>query len=462
MAVLVAFSMREGFAQYLLKGELAELDDLTAALSQRYSGDAKGWPDLTADPQAWHAFVRRHFTPKGPEGRPKPSPPQTFPNSGESPLTFYGPSGEQAPGAADRLVLLDAKGTPIIGRIARNSLFERRQICAPTGCSGAGLLGYIGINAPVFVGNTGDAFFLTRQYSSLALAALIAILISASAAFLVARQLLIPIRKLEAGAKALVSGNSAARITQDRDDELGHLINHYKTLSENLDRTSQAEREWISNTSHELQTPLAVLRAQIEALQDGIRKPDAKTLGEMHGEMMRLSRLVQDLKTLSHAREAELVTSPEGEDLAEIALEAAQTARPILAAKGIKLQLELPASLPFSCDRERIAQVIDTLLQNAARYTDGPGLVRLRASCADDFVELCVEDTPPCAPPDDLPKLFDRFYRAETSRSRDSDGSGLGLAICKAIVEAHSGKISAGNAEIGGLRITVKLPKERP
>ena len=146
------------------------------------------------------------------------------------------------------------------------------------------------MSAPIASQVGTDAFFLRRQYLSLGLSAFIAVLISAVAAFVVAHQLLIPIRRLEAGAKTLASGNYAARIKQDRTDELGQLIRHYNALAATLEYTDAAEREWISNTSHELQTPLAVLRAQIEALQDGIRQPDAKTLTEMHAAMMRLSR----------------------------------------------------------------------------------------------------------------------------------------------------------------------------
>ena len=116
-----------------------------------------------------------------------------------------------------------------------------------------------------------------------------------------------------------------ARIKQDRSDELGQLIGPYNTLAATLEQTAKAEREWISNTSHELQTPLAVLRAQIEALQDGIRQPDDKTLTEMHAALMRLLRLVQDLKTLSYGREAELTSSIEQEDLPSLVKQAAET-----------------------------------------------------------------------------------------------------------------------------------------
>ncbi len=204
----------------------------------------------------------------------------------------------------------------------------------------------------------------------------------------------------------MASGNYTARIRQDRTDELGQLIGHYNTLAATLEQTAKAEREWISNTSHELQTPLAVLRAQIEALQDGIRQPDDKTLTEMHAALMRLSRLVQDLKTLSYAREAELATDLAQKNLSQIAPQSAETAQSKLTAKGIDLELNLPSQMLVACDRGQIGQVIDNLFENAGRYTDGPGRVRLDLQQAEGFAFLTVDDTPPAASDADVQTLF--------------------------------------------------------
>lgn len=325
-----------------------------------------------------------------------------------------------------RIVLLDRDGIQIAGHIERSALFERRPVCANNTCAGANLLGYIGLNAPMEQRDASDTFFLRGQYASLALAALIAIALSAAAAFIIARQLLEPIRRLEAGAKTMAAGNYTARIKQDRSDELGQLIGPYNTLAATLEQTAKAEREWISNTSHELQTPLAVLRAQIEALQDGIRQPDDKTLTEMHAALMRLLRLVQDLKTLSYGREAELTSSLEQEDLPSLVKQAAETMPSKLGAKEIELEHNLPTQMWVPCDRVQIGQVMDNLLENAFRYTDEPGQIRVNLQDTEGFAQLTVNDKPPAAPEDDVDKLFDCFYRVEASRSRAHGGSGLG------------------------------------
>lgn len=462
MAMLVAFSMRDGFAQYLLRGELAQFDTLEQALIEAHVSDAKGWPEFANDPNRWKEFVGAHFLPLGREGGWRPERP-----NGPPPDRLAGPRPPRGPVRggrlliSGRLMLLDPDGAHIIGAKERAGLFEQRAICVDANCQDGELLGYIGLNAPLSYAKGSDSFFLRRQYNSLGLSALLAVLLSAIAAFFVARQILVPIRQLEAGAKTMAAGDYSTRIRQGRSDELGQLIGHYNALAVTLERIDKAEREWISNTSHELQTPLATLRAQIEAVQDGVRKPDADTLAGMHAAMMRLSRLIQDIKILSHSREGGLITALHPEDLNGIVREAANTARPQLEMKEIDLELDLQGKVLLMCDRVRMGQVIDNLLQNAARYTNGPGHVRLRVRDIGGKVILRVEDTPPAPPAMDMPKLFDRFYRAESSRSRAFGGSGLGLSVCRAIVEAHGGTIAAEPSSMGGLLVNITLPKEK-
>lgn len=440
MALIIALSMRDGFSHYLLRGELVRFDPLVAQLARDHDTAAPGWPDLR-DPRRWNDFVRQHFNPPGGAAQTEVD---------TDPLMIN-----------ERLALLDVQGVLIAGAPRRTAVFQDRPICADIQCRDGDPLGYIRLNAPHVSESANDAFFLKGQYVSLAYSALIALALSALAAYLIARQILSPIKRLEAGAQTLALGNYDTRIHQDRSDELGDLIAHFNLLAETLAQTTRAEREWISNTSHELQTPLAVLRAQIEALQDGVRKADARTLGEMHAAQMRLSRLVQDLKILSYARESSPVAPMGRADLVEIASEAVDTVRPAYKTAGIAIECGFPDQLTLPCDRLRMAQVIDNLLQNTLRYTDAPGRVRLRIWQQDGFAYIAIDDTPPAPPTDILPRLFDRFSRAETSRSRALGGSGLGLAVCKAIVLSHGGTITAGPSNLGGLNITIRLPETR-
>ncbi|MBU2868199.1 ATP-binding protein [Pacificibacter marinus] len=469
MAVLVALSMRDGFARYILRSELARFDALEQALVLSHASNDQGWPELTATPKAWNDFVRLYISP--PDLPTGPPPDHPFESLGFEGLMFGGPppggpkGGPEGDGTfkiGDRLTLLGPDGEWIAGSTNSSGLFERRAICSDTLCADQNVLGYLGLSAPLLAKTPSDTFFLRGQYASLALSALIAILVSAGAAIIVARYVLTPIRQLESGAKTMALGDYSTRIDLKRTDELGQLIDHYNVLAATLEKTDKAEREWISNTSHELQTPLATLQAQIEAVQDGIRKPDAETLSQMHAATMRLSRLVEDVKILSHSREKGLTTAFHREDLCKIARSCAAVARPQMYDKGLTLTVDMPDTMPIVCDRLRIGQVIDNLLQNAVRYTNAPGSVRLCVQSEGDVVHLSVEDTPPAPRNEDLPKLFDRFFRAESSRSRAHGGSGLGLSVCKAIVDSHSGTITAGLSMKGGLCITVTLPKATP
>ncbi len=464
MAMLVAFSMRDGFAQYLLQGELARFDELEQGLIQVHRSEVAGWPEFEGEPERWRSFVGAHFRRPGMEheirrlgGPPSGPPPDRF---GGPPVLPIEARGDRLL-IGDRLVLLGPDERYIAGAMEQTSLFEKRAICIGADCNNGELLGYIGLNAPLAFASGHDSFFLRRQYISLGLAALLAVMLSAVVAFFVSRQILAPIRQLEAGAKAMASGDYSTRIKRRRSDELGLLIVHYNALAATLERVDKAEREWISNTSHELQTPLAILRAQIEAVQDGVRQPDAETLDGMHAAMMRLSRLIQDIKVLSYSREGALTTALHPEDLNGIIREAANLARPQLEVKGISLELNLQGKAVFMCDRVKMGQVFDNLLQNAGLYTNGPGRVMLRLRDVGDKFLIRVEDTSPAPSIEDLSKLFDRFYRAENSRSRAFGGSGLGLSVCRAIVEGHGGIISAELSSLGGLLVNITLHKEK-
>ncbi|WP_394155334.1 ATP-binding protein [Loktanella salsilacus] len=451
MALLVALSMRDGFARYLLRGELSRFDNLATALAQDFA-TTPGWADLAANPAAWGDLVREYdMRPARPEpasasDKPGPRPPAGPPGMGGLPML-------------ERLTLLGAAGNWIAGAPIQSGMIERRTICADGDCAVGPVLGYLALRAPLTEASSGDRFFLRGQYASLGLAALIAIGVSALAAWFVSRQILIPIRHLAAGAKTMAAGDYTARIPQDRTDELGQLVGHYNALAATLERTDKAEREWMSNTSHELQTPLATLRAQIEAVQDGIRVPNALTMAAMHSAVLRLSRLVQDIKTLSHTREGGMTATMRPEDLCHIVLDVTEVVKPHLADKNLTFSLDMPSTAPLICDRIRIGQVVDNLMQNAARYTNAPGTVRLRIVDAGNAFHLTVDDTPPGPDPQDIPRLFERFYRAESSRSRAYGGSGLGLSVCQAILESHGGTISASLSELGGLCVAIILPK---
>jgi two-component system, OmpR family, sensor histidine kinase BaeS len=444
MAIMVASSMRDGFSRYLLQGEINRFDDLVAALGDLHAKDPSGWDQFNGDFPRWRAFVGENFRPAGPPQRQQNPPP----GRRGDPLQISG-----------RLYLLDAMGSVIVAGKDQGSASVQRLIYSG---DGRAVIGSLGLTTPAGVIEGTDAFFIRGQYQSLILAAAMAFALSAIMALILARGLLAPIKALEAGARTLSSGHYAVRIPNTRRDELGDLINHYNALAQSLEAAEAAERQWVSNTSHELQTPLAILRAEIEAVQDGVRQPDARTLGEMHGAVMRLSQLVQDLKTLSFTREGQFVTTLAPHDLAQIARDATDSMRPRAEQANLRLSCRVDGPLIAHCDVDRIRQVIDNIIENALRYTVAPGDIVIMGAKGDGVVTLMIDDTAPSAPAEALPHLFERFYRAEKSRARKDGGSGLGLSICAAVVQAHGGTITATHSLLGGLRVAFRLPVKGP
>lgn len=269
-----------------------------------------------------------------------------------------------------------------------------------------------------------------------------------------------PIRKLAAGARRMSGGDLSVRITNDRHDELGELIDDTNAMAHNLEKARAAEKQWISDTSHELQTPLAILRAQVEAIQDGIESADARTLALMHDAVMRLSQLVEDIKTLSFAGEGQMLTAGIAAplDMSEVLHEQVRSAEARLKAAGIQIDLQFENNTFVTGNAKRLTQVIDNIIENSCRYTDAPGRLCIRGWSDQGQVFLQFDDSSPGPATDTIEQIVERFYRAETSRSRAHGGSGLGLAICRAIILAHHGTISAGASPLGGLQVLIGLP----
>ncbi|NRB28957.1 MAG: HAMP domain-containing protein [Rhizobiaceae bacterium] len=459
VAIIIAVNMRSGFSRYLAEAELARFERLHDALAEAYDAAAPGWPQLADNDRAWRRFIREAVPP------PRP-PPRRRPQGGERPRRPPPPTDPMSFGS--RLTLLDASGDWVVGGGSNRSsaLFAQRPIYLSD--SDTTPIGWFGFSSDQRQVGGANALFLRDQLLALLATSVVALLLSALAAYWLARLILKPVRKLADAGDRLSQGDYSIRLDEDRSDELGALLKQFNSLAESLDTRDKVERKWISDTSHELKTPLAVLRAQIEAIQDGVHKPDAKRLEELHSSTMRLTQLVADLNALSNMREGHLATHKQTEDLTEIIKGRLDNTLDHLSGKDLSVASHLQPDLLVECDRFRIGQLLDNLLQNAARYTDAPGKILISTRSLDgknglsDRVEICVEDSPPCPPASAREKLFDRFYRVELSRDRRYGGSGLGLSICREIVSAHHGTISLAPSELGGLKVSVILPNKQP
>lgn len=219
-------------------------------------------------------------------------------------------------------------------------------------------------------------------------------------------------------------------------------------------------RDFMADISHELRTPLAVLRGELEAIQDGVRKFTPETLASLQAEVGTLTKLVDDLHQLSMSDEGALAYQKAPVDLIPLLEVAGGAFRERFASRGLKLQFSLPDSITVFGDRDRLMQLFNNLLENSLRYTDSGGSLKISAEQHDKTVRLTFADSAPGVSDDQLQKLFERFYRTEGSATAPA-WFGLGLAICLNIVEAHNGRIIAAHSPFGGLSITVELPLER-
>lgn len=312
-------------------------------------------------------------------------------------------------------------------------------------------------SAPESVRQEAAHQIITSGFRAALISSLIAIVITGAAA----RELTRPLAQLAEGAERLKAGERDLQLPVPRyRDEIQTLTLAFNDLKTSLARQEAWRRSLIADIAHDLRTPLAVMRSEIEAMQDGVQPADEAALVRLHGEVLLLARLVTDLRLLSLAESGAL-------PLESSVLNAGETLRTLADAyahraadAGVTLQVHAPPNLTLYADPARLRQTLQNLLDNALRYA-APGTVELSAAQDEVFVLIKVRDHGPGFTPDALSRAFERFYRADASRTRDPQGrasSGLGLAIARALTEAQGGKLAARNHPEGGAEFTVKLP----
>jgi two-component system sensor histidine kinase BaeS len=302
-----------------------------------------------------------------------------------------------------------------------------------------------------------ESFEEQQQLAAWAIAAL-ALALAGALAIVLARAFLVPLKRLAQATHRIAGGDYATRVEPHADDELGRLARDFNRLAETLERNETLRRRFMADVSHELRTPLAVLSAELEALEDGVRPLGAEALASLRGEVAALGKLVDDLNQLALADVGALAYRKTRCDVAPLVEQALDSYRERFAQRGLALEARCTdAALVFG-DRDRLMQMVRNLLENSARYTDPGGRVQVSVRTEGKRVALEFDDSPPGVPAEALAHLFERFYRVEASRSRASGGAGLGLAISRSIALAHDGDIAASPSPLGGLRVSVHLP----
>ncbi|MBK1725225.1 ATP-binding protein [Thiocystis violacea] len=354
-----------------------------------------------------------------------------------------------------RLMLLDANGKVLYGR--ETLIADARRYPLELDDETIGELAVLP-GAPI--PESAELRFRATQGDRLWVIALATLLLSAALAYPLSVRLVRPVRGFQDTARRLAAGDFSARVPAYGGDEMARLGRDINALAAALEKNERARRHWAADISHELRTPIALLRAEIEALQDGMRPFDRNNLDTLHSDVMRLGRLVDDLYELSTSDLGALGYRMEETDIADILGSDIDAFRRPFEDAGLRLTFEstLPEPVPLHADAQRLSQLFRNLINNSLQYTDTGGALLITLSQRASEVVIDFQDTPPGVPAEGLPRLFDRLYRVEASRSRHTGGAGLGLAIAKNIVEAHGGSISAAPSPLGGLWLRISLP----
>jgi len=455
MAIFMSWSFERGFINYVEARKQERIADFVTRLEYYYT-EHGNWQDLKRDKAEW---LRLIFSDEPHQNK---NPPRWIEHLMKESMTAE-PSEEERAGKRPRLpidkrvILLDADRQVIMGRPDDLDDFE----LYPVRHYGA-IVGYAGILPGPPLERIVEARFLEKQIDNFIWIALAMVIFCAALAIPISRRLVKPLRAFNQGSQALAMGQYDTRIPVESDDELGQLARDFNALAAALERTEAQRRQWVADTSHELRTPISVLRGEIEAMQDGMRPLDRQAIDSLHGEIMRLNRLVDDLYELAKSDAGSLSYRPVDVNPADILEDVIEQYRDDFAANDIAFEYHLDNSTPtrIHADPDRLAQLFRNLLANMLRYTDGDGHARVSLRRGDNpaTLEMHFEDSEPGVAAEELEHLFQRFYRVEISRNRESGGAGLGLAICRNIVEAHGGQISADHSDLGGLHIRISLP----
>jgi signal transduction histidine kinase len=287
----------------------------------------------------------------------------------------------------------------------------------------------------------------------------VAIAIALILTFVLLRRITSPIGALAKAAGQLGRGDLSQRVQFQGKGEVEMLGQAFNSMAADLEHAEQLRRNLVADVAHELRTPLSNIQGYLEAIRDRVMKPNATTIRSLNEEAALLSRLVNELQELSLAEAGELKLVYQPEDIAKLVKQAVAPWQPKVAAKEISLSLDLPDNLPLvNIDWQRVNQVLHNLLENAVGHTHKGGTISVAAMTQDGWVEVSVSDTGEGIPAEDLPYIFERFYRVDRSRARATGGSGLGLTIAKRLVEAHGGTITV-QSELGkGSRFSFTLP----
>jgi signal transduction histidine kinase len=458
MVISVRLSTAAQLRRRVLSGDVAQANVLSALLAGYYSqnGSWNGVEDYLA------TAPKAQSTPDGGIGPSMMGPEMMGPGMMKIWGDWMGVTRTTGP-LADRVVMLDSNGK-VVADTGQASLGEQHPaqhvengtpILLEGKSIGTVLVG--SMIEPVL--NPADEDFLRSVNFSIFLTSLTVGILALVLGSLFFRQITSPLQALSQSAQAVADGDLGRYVAVQSSDEIGRLARSFNRMAESLAQADLQRRNMIADIAHELRTPLTVVQGNLEALMDGVYELTPENVATIHKQSVVLSRLVADLSDLALAEAGQLRLERNPVSLSLLITQVGEGLEVQALEKGVMLKTEIADKLPqIEADEQRIAQVLFNLMTNALRHTPAGGTITTSAELREGRVQVSVRDTGTGIAPEDLPHIFERFYRADRSRARSTGGSGLGLTIAKQIVEAHGGQIWAQSWLGAGSTFVFSLP----
>jgi two-component system OmpR family sensor kinase/two-component system sensor histidine kinase BaeS len=376
------------------------------------------------------------------------------------PMMGHGMMGR---GVVGEYLLADAQGRILAGAGGRSGVLSDAEragaVALVVGDQGIGFL----FHTPP-PGLSPEEELLGRLNRAVWISSGVAALAALLVAGVLSGRLLRPVRALTRAAHGMAQGDLGQRVDARGEGELADLSRTFNRMAESLERAETLRRDMTADVAHELRNPLAVIQARLEGISDGVYPASRDELASVLEQSRVLNRLVEDLRMLALADSGQLMLERHRVDLISLARDVVASFQPHAASKDVELSFSTDDGdrLEVEADPTRLMQILDNLLTNALRHTPAGGRVALGVRGDAGRAVVDVADSGEGFPPEALPFVFERFYRADKSRARHAGGSGLGLAIARKLVEAHGGTVSASNRPEGGALVRVELPLTPP
>jgi two-component system sensor histidine kinase BaeS len=464
MGLLNAWNLRNGFSDFLASRDTERLEQFAALVSQN-ALQADGIERLAATDRGMRNVLHEFAASQGAlhNGSPpeRPAPGLAGLPPGAPPFSPPPRPVDSMDSFSDRVAVFDLGGQQVMGK--RLLQLSQPWIERPVRVRGAVVATVRMLKLKPVAGEV-EARFLTSQYQGMLMVAGALLMAALICARWIAAHWVKPLLAMQTATQQIAQGQFGARLSETRADELGDAMRNINHMAQSLQQLEGARRRWIADMSHELYTPLTVLRGEIDGLIDGIIPMQPQALQSLREEVLQLNALVDDLHLLAMADLKALPCYFEDLDAVQLVRSSVERFARRASHSGLDLQMQAPAQepMPVRWDGKRLEQVLANLLDNSLRYTHPPGLVRAKLWSTASHVHIVLEDSAPGVSEADLSRLFEPLYRADSARTRQAGeraGSGLGLAICQQIVIAHRGSLHASASALGGLCFEIVLPK---